>query len=656
MLAARSDSTDLLASIQKIMPWDDFETEIAETHRLVRPDVLDPVELARSNAPILRQIGPNFVAVFTFGAVPACASLLKAIDVMRALGSGRIRKVPPTLSLVFIRPTWRQRLKPADLDRRVFEFCVLAELRDRLRAGDVWVEGSRRYRAVEQQLLPALVFAEMRAVGPLPVAVPNTAIAWLEDRKDRLARRLDEVARKAHADTLVDVSLAEGRLRISPLQAITPDDAEGALAPLYAHLPSIRITVLLADVDRWVGLAECFTHLSNGRPHDDSRAILAAVLADATNLGYARMAEACGLVTQRQLSWLSAWHLREDSYGAALARLADAQHQVPLAAIFGSGGASSSDGQHFPLDRRAQATGAVNPHKGSEPSVSFYTHVSDRYAPFHSTVISASAGEAAHVLDGLLHHGADLSIERHHTDGGGVSDHVFALCHLLSFQFAPRIPNIAKRRLHLFAEMRPDALIAPLTAQSIDERLIVDHWDDALRLAVSIKTGFTSASTMLERLGSYPRANGLALALREIGRIDRTLFMLDWIEHPEERRRTTQELNKGEAHNALKRAIFFHRTGRLHDHGIQAQSHRASALNLVASAIVLWNTTYLAAAIAHLENQGRPVPRDLLQHLSPLGWQHINLTGDYLWTDPVLAEGNLRPLRQIARLSQTADR
>lgn len=124
---------------------------------------------------------------------------------------------------------------------------------------------------------------------------------------------------------------------------------------------------------------------------------------------------------------------------------------------------------------------------------------------------------------------------------------------------------------------------------------------------------------MLERLGSYPRANGLALALREIGRVEPTLFTLDWIERPEERRRATRELNKGEAQNALKRAIFFHRTGRIRDQGLQAQAHRAGALNLVAGAIVLWNTTYLEAVMRHLEQQGQPVPSHLLQHLSPLG-------------------------------------
>lgn len=237
-----------------------------------------------------------------------------------------------------------------------------------------------------------------------------------------------------------------------------------------------------------------------------------------------------------------------------------------------------------------------------------------------------------------------------HDNEGGVSDHVFALCHLLGFRFAPGIPNITARRLHLFAEMRPGPDIAPLGAQPIDEALIADHWTDVIRLATSISTGVTSASVMLERLGSYPRANGLALALREIGRVERTLFTLDWIEWPEERRQATRELNKGEAQNALKRAIFLHRTGRIPDHGLQAQGHRASVLNLVASAIVLWNTTYLEAAMRHIDRQSRLVPPNLLQHLSPLVWQHINLTGDYLWADPGASDDKLRSLRQTTRL------
>ncbi|MBH0619347.1 Tn3 family transposase, partial [Salmonella enterica] len=200
------------------------------------------------------------------------------------------------------------------------------------------------------------------------------------------------------------------------------------------------------------------------------------------------------------------------------------------------------------------------------------------------------SGEAAYVIDGLLYHEADLSIAVHHTDGGGVSDHTFALAHLLGFRFVPRIPNVADRKLYAFSPAATWPTLAPFIGGRIDEALIVAQWDDVLRLATSVRTGAVSASLMLKRLGAYPRQNGLALALREIGRIERTLHALDWLEQPALRRQATAELNKGESHNALARAVCFHRLGRLHDRTAQAQQHRASGLALVTAAIVLWNT------------------------------------------------------------------
>ena len=130
---------------------------------------------------------------------------------------------------------------------------------------------------------------------------------------------------------------------------------------------------------------------------------------------------------------------------------------------------------------------------------------------------------------------------------------------------------------------------------------------------------------------AYPRQNGLALALREIGRIERTLFMLDWLELPGLRRQATVELNKGEARNALARAVCFHRLGRLRDRAVEAQQYRASGLALVTAAIALWNTVYLDRALDDLRCGSEMIPESLLAHLAPIGWQHINLTGDYLW-------------------------
>jgi TnpA family transposase len=90
-------------------------------------------------------------------------------------------------------------------------------------------------------------------------------------------------------------------------------------------------------------------------------------------------------------------------------------------------------------------------------------------------------------------------------------------------------------------------------------------------------------------------------------------------------------LNKGEARNALARAVFFNRLGEMRDRSFENQRYRASGLNLVTAAISLWNTVYLEWAINSLRLYGGKIDENLLEHLSPLGWEHINLTVDYVW-------------------------
>ena len=104
--------------------------------------------------------------------------------------------------------------------------------------------------------------------------------------------------------------------------------------------------------------------------------------------------------------------------------------------------------------------------------------------------------------------------------------------------------------------------------------------------------------------------------------------------------------NKSEIRNALARAVCFHRLGRLRDRTAELQQHRASGLALVTAAIALWNTVYLGRALDAMRQRGETVPDALLAHVAPLGWQHINLAGDYLWhADATLNPDGFRPLR-----------
>ena len=122
---------------------------------------------------------------------------------------------------------------------------------------------------------------------------------------------------------------------------------------------------------------------------------------------------------------------------------------------------------------------------------------------------------------------------------------MFALMHLLGFRFAPRIRDLADKRLFTPGTQTDYPALAALIGSVINVKQIRNHWDEILRLATSIRQGTVTASLMLRKLGSYPRQNGLAVALRELGRIERSRFTLDWLQNVELRRRVHAVLNKG---------------------------------------------------------------------------------------------------------------
>lgn len=112
------------------------------------------------------------------------------------------------------------------------------------------------------------------------------------------------------------------------------------------------------------------------------------------------------------------------------------------------------------------------------------------------------------------------------------------------------------------------------------------------------------------------------------------------------RRRVHSGLNKGEARNALARAVFIHRRGEIRDRSFEQQRYRASGLNLVTAAIVLWNTVYLERATQALRNTGRLKDDSLLQYLALLGWPDRRLRVAYVWRqNRKTDEGQFRALR-----------
>lgn len=650
LLNARESGEDPWSAIEDVLPWSEFITSLEETRFLSRKDNFDPLHLITEKYSTLRKYAPRMLAALQFRATPAAIQLSDALDTVREMYRKQLRKVPPSAPTGFIPESWRKVvITPTGIDRKYYEFCVLNELKGALRSGDIWVTGSRRYRNFDDYLIPSGDFEKSLKDKQLPLTIPIDCHEYIKSRMTLLASRLEEVNAMALTGDLPDVDISDKGVKITPLDNSVPPAASPFADLVYGMLPHPKITEILDEVDSWTGFTHHFTHLKNNnvRPKD-RRLLLTTILADGINLGLTKMAESCPGATKSSLEGIQAWYIRDETYSAALAELVNAQKKCPLAACWGDGTTSSSDGQNFRVGSHGRYAGQVNLKYGQEPGVQIYTHVSDQYSPFYTKVISR-VRDSTHVLDGLLYHESDLEITEHYTDTAGFTEHVFALMHLLGFAFAPRIRDLHDKRLFIYGKadqypgLQSVISITPLNLKDIER-----HWSEVLRLASSIKQGTVTASLMMKKLASYPKQNGLAKALREIGRIERTLFMLDWFRDPALRRRVQAGLNKGEARNALARAVFMHRLGEIRDRGLENQGYRASGLTLLTAAITLWNTAYIERAIGSLKRKGIPVNEQLVSHLSPLGWEHINLTGDYVWRNNVkLGSGKYRPLRAV---------
>jgi TnpA family transposase len=646
LLEAKQNGSDPFSAIEIIVSWEDFAESILEAQKLAQPDDFDFLYRIGEGYATVRRYAPELLNVLGLHAAPAAKPILDAIELLRDLNTGKGRQLPADAPLDFIRQRWAGLIfTDTGIDRRYYELCALAELKNALRSGDIWVEGSRQFKNFNEYLLPAQRFTKLRQAGELRLAVESDCEHYLKDRLEALNEQLQLVDSLAASNDLPDAILTDSGLKITPLDASVPQAAQRLIDQVAASLPHIKITDLLLEVDTWTGFTAHFTHLKSGDAARDRIPLLTTILADAINMGLTKMAESCPGASYAKLSWLQAWHIRDETYAAALAELVNAQSRQPFAEHWGTGTTSSSDGQRFRAGGKAESTGHINPKYGAEPGKLFYTHISDQYAPYSSRVVNVGVRDSTYVLDGLLHHESDLRIEEHYTDTAGFTDHVFALMHLLGFRFAPRIRDLSDTKLYLPNGKIKYRALAPMTGGAINVKAIRTHWTEILRLAASIKQGTVTASLMLRKLGSYPRQNGLAVALRELGRIERTLFILSWLQSVDLRRRVHAGLNKGEARNALARAVFLCRLGEIRDRSFEQQRYRASGLTLVTAAIAFWNTVYIERAVRASSVTGQPGDPSLLKYLSPLGWEHINLTGDYQWKGKRPAPGRYRSLR-----------
>ena len=631
LLGAQDDGTALDGIIATGPGWERFRTLVATASALTNVLAADPLSRVLDGYHRFRLYAPRMLRLLDMQAAPIATPLLAAVAMLR----NGIKVDPP---VDFLRPNskWHRHLRAEPSgDHRLWEIAVLFHIRDAFRSGDIWLAGSRRYGDLKQLLVPPQAIEQTARL-----AVPLRPGEWLAERRARLDTRLKEFGRAARTGTIPGGIIENGKLHIDKLRADTPEGAEDLVLDLYQQLPPARITDLLLEVDERTGFSEAFTHLRTGAPCSDRIGLMNVLLAEGVNLGLRKMAAATNTHSFWELLRIARWHVEGSAYDRALAMIVEAHAALPMAAFWGQGQSASSDGQFFLANEQGEAMNLINAKYGNVPGLKGYSHVSDQYAPFATQVIPATVSEAPYILDGLLMNDAGRRVRQHFADTGGFTDHVFAACALLGYRFAPRIRDLPQKRLYAFTPNATPANVRALVGGKINEPLIERNWPDILRIMATIAAGIVAPSQILRKLASYPRQNELALALREVGRIERTLFMIDWILDAGLQRQAQIGLNKGEAHHALKRAISFHRRGEIRDRSGEGQHYRIAGMNLLAAIIIFWNTMKLGEVVNTRAASGTHIAPDLLAHVSPLGWEHINLTGEYRWPkslDPMTA-------------------
>jgi TnpA family transposase len=525
---------------------------------------------------------------------------------------------------------------------------------DRLRVGlrrrDVYAPGSTRWGDPRAELLPPETWDKQRDQACEDLALEPAPANLV----DQLARVLDEAWRRTAdgfaTNPLLRLEQRDGQDRIvaSPLDA---RDEPASLVCLRGMveglLPEVEIADVPLEVHSWTGFLDEYTHVSGApaRAAGLIESVSALLVSDACNLGLTPVADEHYLPLSRErLNWVAHNYLRSETHAGGNTRLVNYHARLALAQAWGGGEMASADGMRFVIPVSTIQAGYNPRYFGRQRGSTLYTWMADTHASFHQTLIPGTQRDSLYALDGLMANQTVIRPETVSTDTAGASEIVFALAWTLGYRYAPRLADLADQRLW---RIDPTANYGPLDGLArnrINTALIASQWDQICRLTASLEARTITPSAILRSLQRGPNPSSLARALAELGRVIKTLHVLNYCHDPAYRRAIHHQLQRGETRNSLARDVFHGGRGQLRQHYQVGQENQLGALGLMVNIIVLWQTVYMQAALDHLGANGHhPDPADVAR-LSPLGHPTINLQGRYQTTDRQ-PTGRLRPLR-----------
>lgn len=638
--------------IFQIYPKEILQEALLVTGSALRPTRHTYLYYLKNYYANLKQFTPNLLKTIAFHTAHAKDAFQKVLGILIEIQTGKRRRLPEDTPVGFISPSWHKLIFENEKEeqqvfpqRQPYELCALANLRDRLRSGDVFVHLSRKYADFNSFLLTNLQWEAQRKDFCSQMSLPSIPTQRIDQRIEELESLLKPLDDLLHAGG--EIRLEEGLLVVPALPAEEiPLSAKALREQINQRLPKVNITDMIQEVDTWTDFSQHLHGLENEPRNQQHQSLLyAAIFAAGCNIPLSDLARSCELDYQ-SLWWTGNNYLSETNLKKANDALVNFHYQQWLSGYWGGGTLSSSDGQRFPTSGKVRNAKALPNYFGYGKGITFYTHTSDQYSQYGSRSISSTERDATYVLDEIIGNETDLPILEHTTDTAGYSDLIFALFDLLGMEFCPRIRDIKDQRLCKIKDKEWEYPALKFTGQ-VNPAYLKHHFDELMKVAASIKSGCVTASLLISKLQSYPRQNNLMYVLQAYGQLVKTIFILKYLLSMPLRRKINTQLIKGEQLHNLRLYLWFGSDGIIRRKQEEQQQKVVRGLNLITNMVLVWNTVYQQEIIKQLHQEGYVVDENDFEFISPAPFEHINRLGKYSFTTkPILGGNGLRPLRK----------
>jgi TnpA family transposase len=594
------------------------------------------VRLQNRVSPILKAL--------TFHAESSAAGLLNAIEHFKAK-DGAVDKQAP---LDFLDDDERKAVTEAGRGFRLSLYKVLlfSHVRTAIKSGNLNLEHSYKYRALDDYLISRTRWERdktqlLARAGMHDLTDPKQILGTLDEL---LYAQYQKTNRNIDEGTNPYVTFGKTGL----FQVKTPKQDEVDTASLQSFFPEQRYVPLLevlATVNRYSEFADEFQHWQQRyhRAPPPRKTFYAGVIGLGCGIGTRKIARISRQLEEPELEHTVNWYFSPENTQAANDKVLRLMDRLELPDIYrrkADALHTSSDGQKFTVSADSLNANYSFKYFGKDQGVTVHSFIDERHLLFHSTVFSAAERESAYVIDGLMHNDVVKS-DIHSTDSHGYSEAVFGTTHLLGFSYAPRIKNLKKQKLYIFKSRRgidrSSWSIAP--AGYVNDQVVIENWDDILRMIVTIKLKEVTASDLFHRLNSYSNQHALYRAIKAFGQIIKSLFILRYVDELELRQAIEHQLSKIEQSHRFARAVSVGSPREFVQAEKQEQEVAEGCKRLIKNCIICWNYLYLTQRAADAENAlERETLLEAIKHGSVISWRHINLLGEYDFSDERLED------------------